>query len=335
MAYRLNPDSPETPAAEGDKSNPADAPVSKRRRVARRTMGMLPSLITLCNLLCGFAAIFIASRDPGVKLPFDWSPLTVAAAFIFMGMVFDGLDGRVARMTHNTSDLGEQLDSMADMVTFGVAPAFIAVQLVGVKTPFLSSQHDTLFDRMTLAIAGIYVACAALRLARFNIEAKKPTESDHMSFKGLPSPGAAGTVAALVLLHQKLVSAYPNAGPGTTQVESTWGTFISEVGMVGVMLLVALAMVSRMRYVHILNRYFRGRARFSRLAAIVVVALLLVVHPQGSFAALFVLYAISAPLLWLYRTVTGKSPAPPLAAAAPAGAPAPPKSQPPHDREAI
>jgi CDP-diacylglycerol--serine O-phosphatidyltransferase len=273
-------------------------------------MGMLPSLITLCNLLCGFLAIFVASRDPSVKLPFDWSPLTVASLFIFLGMVFDGLDGRVARMTHNTSDLGEQLDSMADMVTFGVAPAFIAVQLAGVKTPFLSAHNDSLLDRTTLAIAAIYVACAALRLARFNIEAHKPTESDHMSFKGLPSPGAAGTVAALALLHQKLVAGYPHAEGLMGQAESTWGTFISEVGITGVMLLVALAMVSRLRYVHLLNRYFRGRAKFSRLAAIVVVALLLFVNPQGSFAALFVLYAISAPMLWLFRTIVGRPPAP-------------------------
>lgn len=291
-------------------------------------MGMLPSLITLCNLLCGFAAIFVASRDPSVKLPWNWSPLAVSAAFIFLGMVFDGLDGRVARMTHNTSDLGEQLDSMADMVTFGVAPAFVAVQLIGVKTPFLSAQQDTLFDRMMLVIAAIYVACAALRLARFNIEARKPSEADHMSFKGLPSPGAAGTVAALVLLHQNLVAAYPHIPGESNQAEATWGTFISEIGMAGVMLLAALAMVSRLRYVHILNRYFRGRARFSRLAAIVVIALLLVVHPQASFAGLFVLYAISAPLMWLFRVVTGRStqptavnPAPVSAKPAPGDAP--------------
>ena len=198
---------------------------------------------------------------------------------------------------------------MADMVTFGVAPAFIAVQLIGVKTPFLSAHQDTIFDRVTLVIAAIYVACAALRLARYNIEARKPSESDHMSFKGLPSPGAAGTVAAIVLLHERLVANYPHVAgvDGANQVGATWGTFINEIGMVGVMLLVALAMVSRLRYVHVLNRYFRGRAKFSRLAAIVVVALLLFVYPQASFAGLFVAYAVSAPLLWFFRVITGKA----------------------------
>src|SRR5690606_12393377 len=115
--------------------------------------------------------------------------------FIFLGMLLDGLDGRVARMTRSTSELGEQLDSMADMVTFGVAPAFLAVQLVGVVSPL--SLAEDMFDRFAMVVAFIYVACAALRLARFNIETKSDNVVDHLSFSGLPSPGAAGTVASM------------------------------------------------------------------------------------------------------------------------------------------
>ena len=92
-------------------------------RAARLTIAVLPTLLTIGNLLCGFAAIFFASRLEDLRLPFGWTPLAWAAAVIFLGMVFDGLDGRIARLTRNTTDLGEQLDSMADMVTFGVAPA--------------------------------------------------------------------------------------------------------------------------------------------------------------------------------------------------------------------
>ena len=120
--------------------------------------------------------------------------MTFAALWIFLGLILDGLDGRIARMTRSESELGEQLDSMADMVTFGVAPAFICVQLAGIGTPFFG-MSDTLYDRLGLVIAGIYVACAGLRLARFNID---PGDDDHRSFKGLPSPGAGGTVASLV-----------------------------------------------------------------------------------------------------------------------------------------
>ena len=222
------------------------------RRAAQRTISVLPALCTLGNLLCGFGSIFYASRDLQTKLPLEWSPLTFSAVFIFLGMVLDALDGRIARLTHNTSDLGEQLDSMADMVTFGVAPAFLVVELIGVQAPFISIKHDRLFDRVVVVFACIYVACAALRLARFNIELKKPQESSHKSFRGLPSPGAAGTVASLVLLHQYMQIGKP-ADP------MPWSVRLAAFAMVLVMLLVAFAMISRLRYVHVANRYVRGQ----------------------------------------------------------------------------
>ena len=264
----------------------------RRRRAVRVTAAVLPTLLTLGNLLAGGAAIFLASRPPGATLPWDWTALTFAAACIFVGMVFDGLDGRIARLTGTTSDLGEQLDSMADMVTFGVAPAFLAVQLVGIGTPFLSLKGDLYFDRVALIVAGIYVACTALRLARFNIEINQPAESDHTSFKGLPSPGAAGTVASVILLHQHFLA----------QLQSHyWLITLSEVGMVLIMLLAAFAMVSRLRYVHVLNRYFRNRARFGAVTRIVVILLLLMIDVQAAMAAAFVLYALSAPSRWLWQ----------------------------------
>jgi len=283
MAYRLVPDD----------DQPDQGRKPKRGRRARlATVAVLPTLMTLGNLLCGFAAVFLASRPADSQLPWQWTPLTFAAAAIFLGMVFDGLDGRVARWTRSTSDLGEQLDSMADMVTFGVAPAFVAVQLVGIGTPFLSEGGEQLFDRVTLLIAGIYVACVALRLARFNIEIEQPTESDHNSFKGLPSPGAAGTVASMVLLHEHFMVA---------RESNHWITFASSLLMVGVMLLAALAMVGRLRYVHVVNRYIRGRAKFGSFAMVVVAVLLLFTAPQASVAAAFVIYALSAPVSWTLR----------------------------------
>ena len=261
---------------------------SRGRRVARKTVAVLPTLFTLGNVLCGFAAIFAASRVDDPSLPFGWTPLTFAVVFIFGGMLMDALDGRIARLTHSASELGEQLDSMADMVTFGVAPAFLAVQLVEVGTPFFAA-GDTLFGRLALVVALIYVACVALRLARFNIELDTDEEQDddHTSFKGLPSPGAAGTVASLVLLHQHLLARHP---------EPHWSLDAAAFIMVGVMLLVALAMVSQFRYVHVMNRYIRGQAPFGTLVKAVVCGLLLVVMPQWSLAAGFTAYAISSPL---------------------------------------
>lgn len=262
--------------------------------MARRTVAVLPTLFTLGNLLAGFAAIFLASRSTEARLPFDWTPVVGASICVFVGMVFDGLDGRIARLTRSASELGEQLDSMADMVTFGIAPAFIAIQLVGVGVPFMSETpaDHRMFDRFALVIGCIYVVCAALRLARFNVELEAVNESDHGSFRGLPSPGAAGTVASVMLLHQYFLA---------REASDHWTVNLAAYGMIGLMLLVALAMVSNARYVHVMNRWVRGRAKVDTLAKAVMVALLLVVHWQGALAAAFVLYAVSGPLASAYR----------------------------------
>src|SRR5690606_15347871 len=125
MAYRLGP-----PA---DRSDDERRLRLRRRPARRRSIALLPTLCTLGSALCGFLAVFFASRAPDTVMLWNWTPLTFAAVFIFLGMVLDALDGRLARMTRSTSSFGEQLDSMADMVTFGVAPAFLAVQLIGLE----------------------------------------------------------------------------------------------------------------------------------------------------------------------------------------------------------
>jgi len=241
-------------------------------------------------------SIFAASRDMNTPLPLGWTPLTLACVLIFLGMMFDALDGHIARMTRTLSDLGEQLDSMADMVTFGMAPAFIAVQLVGVGAPFISEVSDRSFDRIALVVAGIYVCCAALRLARFNIEASSPDYSDHMSFKGLPTPGAAGMVAGVILLHQHFLAR-------ASEDPTYWMLRVASIGMVIIMLFAGCAMISRLRYMHIVNRYLRGRTSFGTVARVVVIGLLLLIQPQGAIAAAFILYALSAPVVELYRVI--------------------------------
>ena len=268
------------------------------RRVARRGIAVLPTMFTLGNLLCGFASVFIASRPAHLAddpLPFGWSPLTMAAAFVFLGLAMDGLDGFIARLTNSFSDLGAQLDSMADMVTFGVAPAFMVVQLIGVRAPFVSEMQpdgNILFDRLAIVTACIFVACVALRLARYNIESPAPGEAERGLFKGLPSPGAAGTVASLILLHQSFLAHYPM---DHLLIRT------AAVAMVLIALLTALAMVSQFRYVHIMNRYVRGQAPFGTIAKAVIIGLLLVVWLQGTLAAGFVIYSLSAPTIWAYR----------------------------------
>jgi CDP-diacylglycerol---serine O-phosphatidyltransferase len=139
---------------------------------------------------------------------------TIAGSFIFLAMVFDMFDGFVARLTRSTSDFGAELDSLADMVSFGIAPAFLSVHLIG---ELLRNQgpggHDYLFLptpfsdsgwlRLFWLIAAIYVSCTALRLARFNV-ITQPDALSHMYFRGMPSPGAAAIVAGSVVFFEFL-----------------------------------------------------------------------------------------------------------------------------------
>ncbi|MFG0249303.1 MAG: CDP-alcohol phosphatidyltransferase family protein [Phycisphaeraceae bacterium JB051] len=283
---------------------PVTTHLSRRQRARQKTVAILPSMLTLGNLLCGFSSVFLASRPESMDLPWGWTPLTFAGVFVFLGMVFDAFDGSVARLTHNTSELGEQLDSMADMVTFGVAPAFIVVQLIGVDVPFISEVSDAYLDRAAMVIAGIYVCCVALRLARFNTELDEPDEADHMSFKGLPSPGAAGTVVSLILLHQHF---FAHLDEHHLFIRAT------AVSMVGIMLLVALAMVSNLRYPHFVNRYFRGRAKFGKFALALMLVMLLFIWPQHSIAGAFVVYALFTPVTWLLGHMMRKKNKPQIA----------------------
>ncbi len=268
-------------------------------------------MITLGNLVCGFLAIFLASKDPETStLPFGWSPLTIASMCVFIGMVLDSLDGRVARLTGTTSELGEQLDSFADMVTFGVAPAFMGVMLVRLDIPFFTqAPHDPIVDRFVLVAAILYVICAALRLARFNIETTGDSVDDHLSFKGLPSPGAAGTVVAMILVHEKLLRPLMSnyqADPSNPAFQEPWDVWLSKVGMIVVMALVAMAMVSRLRYTHAMNKYVRGDASFNFIVIAVVILALIAIFPQYTFATAMILYALSAPVMWLWFRLFGK-----------------------------
>lgn len=270
----------------------------RRLRVRRLPISTLPTMLTLGNVLCGFMAVFLASRPAAADMAFGWTPLTFAAAAIFLGMVFDGFDGRVARLTNSTSELGEQLDSMADVITFGVAPAFIAIQLVGAGVPYITNSADHYFGRVTLIIGCVYVACAALRLAQYTVEARYKRHADPNLFTGLPSPGAAGTVAALALLHQHLLQ-FVDPRP--------WLIDAAAVTMVGVMLLTALAMVSKLPYIHVMNRYLRDRAKPGTVAMYVIVTLLLFIYPQISLAVAFTAYALSAPITWTWRKLKPKN----------------------------
>lgn len=146
---------------------------------------IVPNMITMSNMTMGFFAIIMASRGD------KWS-LAVAGIMIFLGTVFDALDGAVARAMHVASPVGVQLDSLADGIAYGIAPAVIAYQAYLAELPSGGSFID-----FGMFIALIYPICAIYRLARFNVGAE---EDDHTRFKGLPSPAAGVIIASIPVL---------------------------------------------------------------------------------------------------------------------------------------
>ncbi len=237
---------------------------------------ILPTLFTLGNLICGFFSIVVASRvaaPEGIDLPvpshrigipadlaFDKEDPThnimLSGWLIFLAMVFDALDGHVARLSRTSSDFGAQLDSLCDVVTFGVAPGFLLVKMV--------PEFTYLHPGAVWIMAAVFPACAAMRLARFNVETGD--DDDHMHFSGLPSPAAAGVDRRLCdpVLHDS------HREPDT-RARSGWPMWIAAVQHVLPFFAVAVSalMVSRIPYPHIVNQVFGGQRTFGHLVGLV------------------------------------------------------------------
>ncbi len=263
------------------------------RRAYIRSVYLLPSLATLGNAVCGFAAMYVAAMvTPGAAMPRDpWAGFfltrgfAAAAYLIFGAMLFDAIDGRLARFARHTTDFGGQLDSLADVISFGVAPAFIALRLFRLEGPDL----DLILSRLLWAVAAMYMSCAAIRLARFNVS-NEHGEQHHFSFLGLPTPGAAGALAALVLVQQELS-------------HSTDGIFrwigAMCIGLLPILVLcTGLLMVSHLRYPHLVNKYLRGRRSIGRLILGTAVLLMMLIAHQFTLCVGTLTYALWGPVAW-------------------------------------
>jgi len=285
------------------------------RRAYIRSVYFLPSMATLGNAVCGFAAMYVASfdntnvgQDPVARFLLAHK-FAAAAYLIFLAMVFDALDGRLARFARHTTDFGGQLDSLADVVSFGAAPAFLALQVFkvdGPPTPFIIS-------RFIWAIGALYFSCAAIRLARFNVS-NEHGEQHHFSFLGLPSPGAGGAVAAWILMQQDLIQedalrAAQNLPHVTIGLLATICTYALPM----IVLSTGLLMVSDIRYPHVVNRYLRGKRAVGQLVVVVVLLLLLVVWHQYTLGIGMLSYAFYGFVHWaMGRLRKGHPPAPAL-----------------------
>lgn len=237
-----------------------------------RAVYWLPNLFTTGTLFGGFYAIVAAING-------DFSRAGIA---VFIAMLFDGLDGRVARWTNTQSDFGKEYDSLCDMVAFGVAPAIVMYQW-GIER---IADYGKFWGRFGWLAAFFYAVAAGLRLARFN---SRTAVADKRYFEGLPSPSAAAAVASFVwLVSESEVTGLPALVLAFT-----------------VTICVGALMVSRFSYWSGKELNMRGRIPWVYAALIPLIYVIVSLSPESLFA-LFGAYALSAPLYWLWRKLAKK-----------------------------
>ena len=244
-----------------------------------KKIAVIPTLLTLGNGVCGFAAIAWASKVDATEATQTYFALS--GWLIIAAMVFDALDGYMARLSRTASKFGGELDSLCDAISFGVAPAFLVLRMGPGWEP------RPLLHQVLAGIAALYMVCAILRLARFNVESTTDTTGGRR-FKGLPSPGAAGCLASLAILRGSL-DKWQGLDPGTFRnIIEVWVTLGA--------LLVALLMVSRVPYPHVTKQVLRGRRHFSHLVQIVLAGFIVYLAPEWALVVLFWAYGLAMPI---------------------------------------
>ncbi len=283
------------------------------RRVRKQRLKyitILPSLITILNGACGFAAIAFASKAATLGAgQFSYHQLqlpyfAMAGYMVLLAMVADVLDGRLARMNQNTSSFGGQLDSLCDIISFGVAPAFLMLKIMEHKLAGLVELNpaiENLLYRFIWLAAAAYISCAAIRLARFNVE-NEQDESAHMSFVGLPTPAAAGVIVSLVIFHQETLPQLSDKNTGAYLICENAIVYALPF----LLLAVAALMVSRIRYSHILNQYIKGKKPFAHLIRALLFLGLIIWSRQAALILIFCGFAASGFTKWLYYGVIRK-----------------------------
>jgi CDP-diacylglycerol---serine O-phosphatidyltransferase len=257
-----------------------------KQRLARRTedtelvrvrgIYLLPNLFTSAALFAGFYAIVQA-----MNANFEHSAIA-----IFIAMVMDGLDGRVARMTNTTSAFGAEYDSLSDMVSFGVAPALI--MYVWALKPM---------GKLGWIAAFIYCACAALRLARFNTKLEDPFQ-DKRYFQGLPSPAAAALLAGFVWVAYEYGVSGREIFFGAIQMKwMAWGLTVFAAG----------SMVSDLKFYSGKDINLKESVPFVAILAIVLMFVLVSYSPPEVLFTVVLVYALSGYYLWLKSQLSAQS----------------------------
>ncbi len=238
----------------------------------RKGIYLLPNLLTTGCLFSGFYGI-VAAIDKHFE---------AAGQAVFVAMIFDTLDGRIARLTKTETAFGKEYDSLADMVAFGLAPAIIAYQWGVVRI----AEFGHYWGRFGWLACFFYAVAAALRLARFNARA---AGADKRYFEGLPSPSAAAIVAAFIWF----ATAWPWPEPGL-------------VGLIGAFLVTASAgalMVSGFSYPSFKQFDLDRRIKFVYMLLVPLFFVLIASEPSTMLLSMFATYALSAPVLWIGRRI--------------------------------
>jgi len=234
---------------------------SFRRDRMKMGIYVLPNLFTTANLFCGFYSIIAAMKGL----------YEIAAVSILIAVVLDGLDGRIARMTHTTSKFGGEYDSLCDLVTFGVAPALLVYSWSLIS-----------YGKWGWLAAFLFVACGALRLARFNVQVGI---IDSRVFNGLPIPGGAAAVATGVLLYYYL------GGDGR----------FSDLSIMFAVIALSLFMVSSIKYYSFKDLNFFSRKPFMSFVLIIVILVIVVAEPQIMLFTFAFGYGFSGPAWTLFK----------------------------------
>lgn len=272
-----------------------------------RAISVLPTLFTLGNLVCGFFAIVVLSRidKPGgaqfqpapkieIKLQ-EFSETTkkliasedpthnlmLCGALILLAMLFDAVDGQVARITKGTSEFGAQLDSLCDLVSFGIAPAILLVKMC--------PQFTNLHSEAIWSVAALFACCAAMRLARFNVETD--VDDDHTAFAGLPTPAAAATIASFAILSYSLRNEVAIVTHANFDTYDWWMQRLVPIFAI----IIAVLMVSRVPYPHPLTQFLRGQRSFAQLVAIVFSMMAILIVRNIAIPLLCVLFVLVPP----------------------------------------
>lgn len=244
-----------------------------RPRGIRRGAAILPATFTVGNLFCGFWALVLTLRHSYAE----------AAGLVVVAMVLDMLDGRIARLTGTTSEFGGELDSLADVISFGVAPALLVYRWA----------FELTMPRAGWLAAFLFVACGAIRLARFNVQRHAV---DSRYFVGLPIPAAAAQVAAVVHFAPRAFE--------------TGERFLGLLALVGT-ISVGFLMVSTIRYRSFKSLDLRSRRSYVAILAIPLALILVGLDPQWFLLAVASAYCLSGPVVQLASLLFRKRSDPP------------------------